>query len=118
MKLSHNTVASSARMTNVVATTIASIPTGIQSRSRAPQRANPVMRCRPIACAECSIIERTTAGAASACRDDFDQFALAGIDFRMAKIPFGRDFLELNAHLAEIIDHLAHLRARQRVQIS
>src|SRR6516164_1472141 len=104
MKLSHKTAARFARMTNVAVTTIASMPAGIQSRSCSPPRDNPVMRCRSVACAEFPIIEQKKRAATSACRDNFDQFTLAGVDFRVSKIPFGRDFLELDVHLAEIID--------------
>ena len=32
-------------------------------------------------------------------RDDFDQFALGCVDFRMLEIPLGRDFLEFDVLL-------------------
>src|SRR5262245_45422848 len=50
-------------------------------------------------------------------RQNLDQLALAGIDLGMLAVPDDGDFLELDAELAVVVDHLAHLRARERMQV-
>src|SRR5215470_9405305 len=50
-------------------------------------------------------------------RQNLDQLALAGVDLGMLVVPGDGHFLELDAELGVVVDHLAHLRARKRVQI-
>src|SRR5262245_19964807 len=55
--------------------------------------------------------------ASSPRRQNLDQLALAGVDLGMLAVPLDGDFLELDVELLVVVDHLAHLRARQRVQV-
>ena len=50
-------------------------------------------------------------------RQDLDQLAPAGVDLRMLQLPFDRDFLERHVLLQVAVDHLAHARAREEVQV-
>src|SRR3954452_9448748 len=51
-------------------------------------------------------------------RQNLDQLALAGVDLGMPAVPADGDFLELDADLGVVVHHLAHLRVRERVQVS
>src|SRR4051794_8612879 len=50
-------------------------------------------------------------------RQDLDQLALGGVDLRMLAVPLDGHVLELDAELLVVVDHLAHPRPGQGVQV-
>src|SRR5262245_7624205 len=105
VQLSHSTTTRCARIRKLVPTTVSSMTAG--SASFSPRR-----RWAGSAMAVMNPARRLAAR-----RQNLDQLAASRVNLRMLELPLDRDLLERHVLLAIAVDHRAHARAGQEMQV-